>query len=50
MVERADEILDLHRKALEARSMASKSPFLKDRKRFSDIADDYQRRAEHLSR
>lgn len=48
MVDRNAEILDLQRKSREASSMASKSPFPKDRKRFSDMADDYQRRAEQL--
>lgn len=48
MVDRIAEIIDLQRKAREASSMASKSPFPKDRKRFFDMAEDYQRRVEQL--
>lgn len=50
MPNRAAEILDLERKVHEARSMAKKSPFAKDRQRFTDIAVDYQRRADQLRR
>ena len=36
----------LRHSARQARSMAAKSPFQKDRDRFNRLADEYERRAE----
>jgi hypothetical protein len=48
MTDRTAEIIDLDRKARDAERMAEKSPFMADRKRFADIAQDYRRRAAKL--
>lgn len=48
MVTPTGEIADLECKAQDAERMARKSPFMKDRKRFADIATEYRQRADSL--